>query len=252
MKRTIFTGVLAVTAGLSGLMAQPAKGPTVKSPAEQQAVMAVQNALDPDSQIKAAEDLVTKFADTDFKEFAWSIEARAYQQKRDAVNAQVYGERVLAINPKSYLMEMLVAEIIVQNTKEHDLDRAEKVTKSTKFFNEAIESCKAAAKPNPQIPDADWANAQKYTVAEAHNGLGMIAQNDKKWDEAIKEYRLATEGDPDQDAYATRLAAVLANAGKNDESIALCDKLLAKPNLHPQIKQVVTQIKTNAANAAKK
>jgi hypothetical protein len=47
-----------------------------------------------------------------------------------------------------------------------------------------------------------------------------------------------------------RLASALQSTGKNDEAIAIVDKLLADPQLHPQIKAVATQVK-NAATAAK-
>jgi tetratricopeptide (TPR) repeat protein len=253
MKRTILTGIVILTAGLSGLLAQQpaapaaAKGPTIKSPAERQAVLAVQSATDPDTAIKASEDLLNKFADTDYKEFALTMEARAYQQKKDDVNAQVYGERVLQINPKAYLMQLLVAEVITPNIKEHDLDHDKEVANVTQLFNDAIVNAKAAVKPNPQLSDADWTAALAYTIAEAHNGLGMLAQIQKKWDDAIKEYQLAVDGDPEQDAYSTRLASAYLGAGKNAEAVAICDKLLAKPNLHPTIKQVVTNLKTQAS-----
>jgi tetratricopeptide (TPR) repeat protein len=253
MKRSILTAVVVVTAGLSGLPAQQpaaappaAKVPSPKSPAETKAVQALGASTDPDAVIKAAEELMTKFADTDYKEFALQMEARAYHEKRDDVNAQVYGERVLAIDPKAYMTELLVAEIITPSIKEHDLDRDEKLARAGKLFNDAIENVKAAAKPNPQLSDKDWADNQAYATAEAHNGLGMLAQVQKKWDDAVREYKLAVEGDPDQDAYSTRLAAAYLSAGKNDEALAICDKLLAKPNLHPQIKAVVTNIKTAA------
>src|ERR1035438_5463667 len=137
MKRTILTGIVILTAGLSGLLAQQpaapaaAKGPTIKSPAERQAVLAIQSATDPDAIIKAAEDLLNKFADSDFKEFALTMEASAYQHKKDDVNAQVYAERVLQINPKAYLMQLLVAEVITPNIKEHDLDHDKEVANVT-------------------------------------------------------------------------------------------------------------------------
>jgi tetratricopeptide (TPR) repeat protein len=245
MKRTILTGIVIVAAGLSGLLAQQpaapaaAKGPTIKSPAERQAVLAVQSATDPDTAIKAAEDL--------FKEFALTMEARAYQQKKDDVNAQVFGERVLQINPKAYLMELLVAEVITPNIKDHDIDRDKEIAHVTELFNDSIVNAKAAVKPNAQLSDADWTAAMAYTIAEAHNGLGMLAQIQKKWDDAIKEYQLAADGDPEQDAYNTRLANAYLGAGKNAEAIAICDKLLAKPTLHPTIKQVVTTIKAQAS-----
>lgn len=254
MKRTILTGIVVLMSGLSGLLAQqpaaaPAapKSPNVKSKGELNAIKAIQSATDPDGVIKACEDLVSKYSDSEFKEFALQMEAKAYQQKRDNDNAEVYAERVLQINPKAYMMELLVAEVIAPAIKDHDLNRDQEIAKADHLFKDAIENAKVAEKPNPQVSDADWEAAKKYTVAEGHNGLGILAQVQKKWDDAIQEYRLAVDGDPEQDAYSTRLANALLAAGKKAEAIAICDKLLAKPDLHPQIKAVVTQIKSQAS-----
>ena len=62
MNRLIVGGILALVTGTSGLMAQ--KQPTPKSQKEVEALQAMFNAQDPDTRIKAAEDLLTKFADT--------------------------------------------------------------------------------------------------------------------------------------------------------------------------------------------
>ena len=40
--------------------------------------------------------------------------------------------------------------------------------------------------------------------------------------------------------------------GKNDEAIALCDKVIAFPNVHPQIKGVATAIRGAAVKAGGK
>jgi tetratricopeptide (TPR) repeat protein len=246
MKRTILTGVLAMAAGLSSLWAQPI-APKVKSQAEAKAIKAIQDAAaDPDAVIKAAEELINKYSDSDFKEFALTMEAHAYQQKRDDVNAQLIAERVLEINPKAYSMQLVLGEVIAPGIKEHDLDRKEKVDKCTKLFTDAIANAAAAVKPNSQISDADWAGFQKSNVAEGHNGLGILALLDKNWDVAIKEFQAAVDNDPEQDAYATRLASSYYSAGKYTEAIALCDKLLAKPNLNPQIARVVNNIKAQS------
>ena len=69
MKRMILTGALALVAGVSSLMAQsaPPKAPAPKSKDELAALQALVNARsNPDATIQAAEDLMTKFADTDF------------------------------------------------------------------------------------------------------------------------------------------------------------------------------------------
>lgn len=260
MRRMILTGIVGLTAGLSGLIAQqPAQPaapaapaapavPKPKSQGEMKAVQAIAAATDPDATIKAAEELLNKYSDSDFKEYALQMEAKSYQQKRDNDNARVFAERVLQINPKAYMMELLVAEVITPNIKEFDLNKGQEIAQANHLFTDAIENAKVAPKPNPQVSDADWENAKKWTIAEAHNGLGMLAQVQKKWDDAIKEFQAAVDGDPDQDAYATRLANADLAAGKKAEAIAICDKLLAKPNLHPQIKAVVTSIKGAASH----
>ena len=90
MKRMILTGILAIGAGATCLMAQApppaqaAKAPAPKSKSELEALQALQAASgDPDKSIAAAENLITKFADTDFKGIALYVEADAYQRKGD-------------------------------------------------------------------------------------------------------------------------------------------------------------------------
>ncbi len=256
MKRMILTGIVALTAGLSGLFAQQPAAPLappppkVKSPAERKAVLALQTAMtsgDPDAIIKAAEDLLTNYADTDYKEYALTMEANAYHQKRDNDNARVFADRVLQINPKSFTMELMEADIITPGIKKFDINKDQEIAQVTHLYTDGIENAKVATKPNPQVSDADWEANRKYTIAQAHHGLGMLAQVQEKWDDAIKEFLLAVDGDPEQDAYSTRLANAYLGAGKKAEALAICDKLLAKPNLHPQIRAVVTNIRNQAS-----
>lgn len=271
MKRTILAGILSLAAGLQGLTAQPQqkksappaaqpaqpqapadagpKGPTAKSKEEQAAIMALNFAqTDPDGTIKAAEELLTKFSDTEFKEIALLMEANAYQKKGDAVKAQIYAQRVLEVNPKDFQASLMLGEILVQSTRENDLDKEEKLGNSEKYLNQTIENVKTAAKPNPQLTDAQWEDGRKYVIAEAHNGLGLVAMTRKKYDLSATEFKMAVEGDP-QPAYQVRLASVYQQAGKNDDAIALCDKILADPQLHPQIKQVTQSVRAAAMKA---
>jgi tetratricopeptide (TPR) repeat protein len=240
-----------LTASLSCLLAQPApKDMKPKSAAERKVVMAIQSASaanDMDGTIKAAEELLAKYSDSDYKEYALQLEANAYKMKGDKDNARVIAERCLQVNPKNFTMEILVGDIITPNIKEFDLDKDKEIAEATKMYTDGIENAKVAPKPSSTIPDADWENNKKFAIAQCHNGLAMLAQVEKKWDVAIKEYQAALDGDPEQDAYATRLANAYLGAGKKKEAIEVCDKLLAKPNLHPQIKSVVTNIKQQAS-----
>jgi len=269
MTRLILTGILALATGSSALMAQqqqqkkgnapqqPQQGgqqqqgqqmvPGAKSAGESQAVIALMQAQgSPDATIKAGEELLTKFADTMFKETALLGIANAYQAKGDTDKAQIYAERILEVNPKSFQAQLMIGEMLASRTRENDLDKEEKLTKAEKSLNDAIANVNSAQKPNPQLTDEQWAEGKKYVVASAHNGLGMTALVRKKYDSAISEFKLAAETDP-QPAYNVRLASAYESAGKHDEAIAVCDKVLADPQLHPQIKTVATNIKNAAA-----
>ena len=254
MKRSLLTGILALAAGASGLLAQGAaagpKQPTPKSQGELQALQAMfaaQQSNNPDAIIKAAEDLLTKYADTEFKDVAFLFEAQAYKAKNDTPKAEVFGERVLQSNPNSFQADLLLGELIVHDTRENDLDREDKLGKAEKYFNAAIAAIKASPKPNPQITDEQWADAQSQVMGEAHNGIGMANLTRKKYDAAITAFKAANEVDPKEPAYLARLASAQLSAGKNEDAIATADKVLAMPELHPQIKSLVTNIKAQAS-----
>lgn len=252
MKRIILTGILALAAGASSLMAQ-AKPPAPKSQKELDAVKAMFAAAQagPDQTIAAAESLITGFADTDFKDTALFFEADAYQQKNDLDKAQIFAERVLEVNPKYFQAQLMLAEILAQRTREMDLDREEKLVKAEKYADDTINTLKTQPKPNPQITDEQWEEGKKGAIARAHNAKGLAALTRKKYDVAVTEFKAAADNDP-QPAYLVRQASALQSAGKNDEAIAICDKVLADAQVHPQIKQVATSIRAQAAKTSGK
>ena len=274
MKRIILTGILATATGLSSLMAQQAKQqkgqpqgqpqqqqgqpaeqmvPGAKSAGESKAVIAMfqaQQQQNADAVIKTADELVMNFADSIFKESALLAEAEAYRQKGDYDKATIFNERALDSNAKSFQAMLALGEILAQRTRENDLDKEEKLTKADKYLNGTIEALKTAVKPNPQLPDAQWEEIKKFMTAQAHNDLGLVALTRKKYDVAITEFKVAYDGDA-QPAYQVRLASAYQSSGNNQEAIVICDKLLADPQLHPQIRQVAQQIK-NAASQVKK
>lgn len=261
MKRLIITGMLALGASAAALMAQQAapapapapaaKGPAPKSKGEQDAVMALftaQQAQNWDGVIQAAEALNTKYTDSDFKESATYLEAAAYQQKGDWIKASIFGEKLLEINPKNIQGTLMVGELLAKHTGQNDLDREEKLGKAIKYLNATIENTKNGPKPNPQMTDAQWAESQKFIIAEAQDDLGLCEMTRKNWDKAAEYFKQAAEGDP-QPAYTVQLASALQSGGKNDEAIAICDKLLADPQLHPTIRQFATNLKATATKA---
>jgi tetratricopeptide (TPR) repeat protein len=257
MKRTILTGIVALATGAACLMAQaPAapKGPQPKSKSEVEALQALQAASgDPDKTIAASENLITKFADTEFKSVALYLEALAYEKKKDYEHMVIYAEKVLEASPQDLQATLMLAKYYSANTRENDLDREEKLTKAEKYANSAIELAKTAPKPNAVITDADWAEAKKDMTAESYNAIGLGNLVRKKYDAAAANFKAAMEANSrPEPAYMVRTASALQSAGKNDEAIVLCDKIAADPTAHPQIKQVAQNVRALAIKAGGK
>jgi tetratricopeptide (TPR) repeat protein len=256
MKRMILTGILALGAGFTCLMAQaPAaapKAPAPKSKAEMEALQALQAAQgNPDATIAACENLITKFADTDFKGIALFMEADAYEKKKDPEHMVIFAERALEANPQNFQATLMLAKYYASNTRENDLDREEKLGKAEKYANQVIAMMKDAPKPNPQIPDDQWVDVKKDISAEAYNAIGLGNLTRKKYDAAAANFKQAVDTNSrPEPAYMVRLASALQSAGKNDEAIVWCDKVLADTTVHPQIKQVAQSVRA-AAVAAK-
>lgn len=235
--------------------AKPA--PKIKSEKERQAVLAIQNATDPDARIAAADNLLTKFADTDFKLYALQAQARSAREKGDVEAMTVYSERVLEADPKNYDAMLLLGGGLAQRTREFDLDKEQKLTKATEYANNALEALKTAEPPAfAQMSPQQWEAARKDYMADAHEVLGNVALVRKKYDVAITEFKTAADmaSTPNPTTMA-RLVQAYNQANKFPEAIETSDKVLALPNLNPQVKQFVTNQKdfaTKMSGGAKK
>ena len=228
MKRMILAGVLALSV-CTGLMAQK-KGPAPKSQKELEALQAMFNAQNPDARIKAAEELLNKFADTEFKSVATYLLAASYDEKGDWEKTVFWAERTLQDDPKNFQSLLILAGGIPKRSKEHDLDLEEKLARSETYAKKALEAIAAAEKPNPNLTDEQWADAKKDLTAQAHEAFGIGAMLRKKYDVAITEFKQATENVPDADPTTEiRLAQVYNLAGKPDDAIAVLDKITARP-----------------------
>ena len=239
MKKIMLRGALALAIALAvavpGLLAQPKP----KSPEEYEALKTMFGAQTPDARIAAAENVLTKFAETEFKSVAFYFEAVAYDQKHDYEHTVVFGERTLEADPKYYQAMLLLAGVIAQHTKEFDLDREEKLAQVEKYSKNAIELIKDAPKPNSSITDDQWAAAKKDMVSQAHTALGMGAMARKKYDVAESEFKIAIDSaDKPDPATMVRLGKVFSDDGKYDEAIAQYDKVMAMPDVNVTVKQV--------------
>ena len=248
------TRILLITAAvmtMSGLMM--AQKP--KSKKEVDAVLAVQNATTADARIAAVDNLISNFADTEFKSWALTQAAHAEQAKGDSAKAEVYAEQAIKADPKSYEAMLLLAGDVASHTREFDLDKDDKLARATKLADEGIKLAAVAPKPNPQIPDAQWEGVKKDNIADGHKALGLVALVQKKYDVAVDEFHKAVydAASPDP-SDRVRLASALIDAGKPDDAEAELAKVQADPKAADAVKKFATseQARAEKVKAAKK
>src|SRR5712692_8765662 len=251
MRRTIVTiaAALWVTAGLGAQ--QPAKQP--KSKQEVEAIMAVQNATDPEARVKAAEDLITKFKDTEFKEWALQMETISYQQKNDFDNMLIAGERTLEVNPDNVVVLITLAQSIPQRTKEFDLDKEEKLQKAEKYAKKAQTLIPNLTKFNAQISDEEWSGYKKSAMSQVHEALGLIAFTRKNYPASEQAFKAAVDVSPQPDSTTLyRLAMVYSAQNKYDEAIAALDKSIAAGGVKMGAKDLAAEQKAKLEEDKKK
>lgn len=233
------------------LLAQTAdtKQPKLKSEKEQQAVMAIFNAPDPAARMTATDALLTKFADTEFKNTALFIATASAEEVGNWEKTVIYGERNLEADPKAYGTMLILARGYASKTREFDLDKEDKLTKADNYSKTALELLKTAPKIRPDIPDDQWEAQKKTWVSEAYEAMGLAATVRKKYPDAITNYKLGLENMPGNPNLMTRIATAQLDNKQYDEALASADKVLAIADLNPQIKNIVQNIKTRAAQA---
>lgn len=239
-RSALFTvGLMIVTAGLSF-------GQKPKSPKEVDALMAIQNATDFDGRLKAVEDLLAKFADTEYKVVVLEMASETARAKGDAEQTIIYCERTIEADPNNIAALAMLAKTIAEKTREFDLDKEEKLTRSDSYAKKVIDMAPTAKKANAMLTDEQWAGRVKDLVAQSHEALAAAAFLRKKTDLAIAEYKLALDSGAAADPTTqVRLGMVYNSVQNYDEAILILDKAMASDN--PQIKQVAGQEKVKAA-----
>jgi tetratricopeptide (TPR) repeat protein len=235
--------VTLLAASLAFGQAKPPLKP--KSKAEATAVNAMITAPDPDSRIKAADELITKFADTPYKSIALYMEAESYLQKGDADKSIVFAEQAIDADAANYQALVLLTKTYAATTHINDLDKADKLAKIDKYAKASLPAIEAASKPNDKISDAEWTSAKSDYTGQVYLGMGIAAVFSNKIDDAKADFdKVATmDSDPTD---LIRAARALMDAKKWADSIVYLDKAIAFPGAPDQIKKIAENDKARA------
>jgi tetratricopeptide (TPR) repeat protein len=226
MKKQLIGWVLALALA-APLAAQPAQ-PQPKSQKEVDALMAIQNAADPDTRIAAIQTLLTDFKDTEFKEFAFYLAMISYQQKNDFENMLVFGEKTLEVNPEHVGTLVALSFAIPLRTREFDLDKEEKLSKAENYAQRALKLIPTMESPNPNTTPEEWLIAKKDMMAQTHEALGTIALTRKDYPKAEEGLRQSLQVAPEQNASTFfKLARSLKEQNKLDEALDAANKSIS-------------------------
>jgi len=243
---TLLCGVL--TLGFSLLWAQKPK--SQKEAEALQALQAAMGAQPPnvDAQIKAIENVLTNFADTEYKVMLLQLAMQIEGQKGDLAQITFYAERLLEADPKNAFAFVTLAGETARHTRENDLDKEEQLTKVDKWAKAGIEAAKNMAKPRPDLTDEQFEGVKKDLQSQAYVAMGMAATLRKKNDDAISNYKqaAAVAATPDSTIWV-RLGQAYMDSGKFDDAAAAFDKALSDPTAPDQVKQIAKAKKTELA-----
>ena len=231
----------AMTIGVGALSAQKPK-----SPKEVQAIQAVQAAQTVDDRIKAIENVLTNFADTEFKVVLLQMALQGEQQKGDYAQTVFYAQRLLDADPKNAVAMVTLAGETARHTREFDLDKDEKLAKVDKWAKDGVEAAKTIPKPRPDFPDDQLELMRKDTQAQGYEAMGMAASLRKKYDDAIADFKQAISISASPETYI-RLGQAYEDAGKLDDASEAFDKALNAPNVLPQVKSIAQTKKQEVA-----
>jgi tetratricopeptide (TPR) repeat protein len=248
--RRFATLTLILFAGSLAFAQTPAAKKKI-SPKEAQAYNAMIQASDPDARIKAANDLITNFVDTQFKATALYFEADAYMRKGDNDKAIVFAEQAVDADAKNYQALVMLAKTYAATTHVNDLDKEEKLTKAEKYAHDGLDVMKAAEKPVPTLTDAQWTEAKNDMNGQLYLALGISAAFHNKVDDAQADFQKVSELDVDP-TDLIRAARVLLDVKKPEQAIVWLDKAAASPNANAQIKNIVNNDKLRAQAMMKK
>jgi len=247
MKRA-FRNIAALTWAALAIGYSPLWAQKPKSQKEQQAILAVQVAKTPDERIQAIENVLTNYADTEFKVPLLQMAVQSEQQKNDYTQIVFYADRLLKVDPKNAFALVTLASETARHTRENDLDKDEQLAKVDKWAKDAIEAAKVMPKIRADVPDADWEGFKKDMEAQAFEAMGMADVVRKNYDGAANNYKeaLATGTTPNP-ATLVRLAQVYMTTGKLDNATFTLDKAINSPNAPPQVKSIAESMKNDIA-----
>jgi tetratricopeptide (TPR) repeat protein len=249
-------GQAAAPASAPAQNAPPAKDagkPQKVNKAEEAAyktVLAAQGG-DPMMQIQVGEDFITKFPMSKYIGGVYGLLTTAYYTTGNTDKMFAAGGRALELDPDNVDVLALLAMAIPRRVKANTPDGPQQLQKADVYAHHAIDLIPNMPKP-ATVDDANFEKAKNDKLSLCHSGLGLLAINHQKFDDARNELtqavQLATSPDP-VDYYL--LGNADAQASFLNGAVAAYDKCAATGPLVNQCKAREESVKKDIASGTK-
>lgn len=213
--------------------------PQAQSKEEMNAYYAITKLTDGAAAEKAADEFAAKYPTSELRAAVYSRAMLDYQNAGNDDKALEMGRKSLVYLPDDPTVLISVSEIIVQHTRETDLDRDERLAEGTKDANRALETVTDFAAP-ANMPSEQVTSIKNQIRQSAHAVLGTAATLKKDYATAEAEYRKALDITPPSadPVVALRLVLALDKAGKYADALQMCDKTIELAKDEPNILQL--------------
>jgi tetratricopeptide (TPR) repeat protein len=175
---------------------------------------------DPAALEKAVDEFATKYPDSELTILLYRDAMHAYQNANNADKMLEMGRKVLKVDPDDPEALIGVAEVMVERTRDTDLDKDQRLAEATKNAQHALETIDNIAIPagTPQ----ERVDAYKgFMRSSAYAILGTLSFNQEKYGDAEGQFRKSIDAytaQPDP-VVVLRLAVALDRQGKYPEAL---------------------------------
>ncbi|MDQ2840705.1 MAG: tetratricopeptide repeat protein [Acidobacteriota bacterium] len=240
--------VATVLAALT-LTAFAQQAPKPKSQKEVDALKKVQadaQARNFDQEITDINGVLENFADTEYKDMLLNMAMEAAQRKGDYGQTVAFGQQIIQANPNDITGRVTLAETMASHIRDNDLDKDKSVKQVQDYANKALELLKTSTAPPAGIPEASWPELKKQLTAQAYDSLGQVDEVQKKYPDAITNYKSALDAQPTNPVSMVRIARAYVENKQYDDAITTADKVLAMADAPANVKQFAQQQKDAA------
>jgi tetratricopeptide (TPR) repeat protein len=172
-----------------------AKGPQWKSREEYDAYQAMAKETDPHKKIAAAEAVIAKYPNSDFKDIAYVQEVGAYQQLGQSDQAIAAAKKALGVNPDNLdaLTYLCFAFPFVYNAK--GADASAQLDQTDQYAKHGLDVLGKLQKP-AQVSDEQFTSYVKAKRAIFNNAIGFVALQKKDYAASMTALKAAMQDNP--------------------------------------------------------